>query len=465
MHFDVKPPHKNIAAVKDLKGWHFVDRAGIRVGSQPTSFLQVEPHYNGQSLVQLHSGQRAVVDEDGRTLLKIPISTAAIHDQLTSLSLSYWSSLALKIVLHFGQLDSVKSGLSSSAASTQSHCTTADPTFHRILMDVCEEMGLVELIPGASEYSLTSKGLSILEDNNLRDRLQYWLQDRYLKAWLPTLASSPVSTNDEVDTFKDLASNKVLLSLSQRVLAEYAKQDWSGIAESLHLSDSDVTVVDLAGGAGACLLRELEKSRKGQFICMELPEVVELIICPPTESTAVKFVAGDLFEGPLPQGDVYLLSRVLHDWSDSKAINILKHIARSSPTHAKIKVIDREARCHRKHAMLSLHMYLLQRSHERTHAEWENLFSEGGWKLTGKIEFKDHAVFSLEKENGHIIDGINSLLTPPSNKGSSRSTDRADAAASSLFQVDSCVNKPVIKKAVIPIAGKVIICGVILMLL
>ena len=118
-----------------------------------------------------------MVDEDGRTLLKIPISSAAIQEQLTSLSLSYWNSLALKITLHFGLLDNVGSGLSNAAVSSRSHWTTTDPTFHKVLMNVCEEMGLVELISGASEYSITSKGLAIFEDNNLRERLQYWLQE------------------------------------------------------------------------------------------------------------------------------------------------------------------------------------------------------------------------------------------------------------------------------------------------
>ena len=375
-----------------------------------------------------------MVDEDGRTLLKIPILSAAIQEQLTSLSLSHWNSLALKIILHFGLLDNVGSGLSNAAVSSRSHWTITDPTFHKVLMNVCEDMGLVEMISGASEYSITSKGLAIFEDNNLRERLQYWLQDRYLKAWLPTLASSPISANDPVDTFKDLADNKVLLALSQRVLAEYTKQDRSGIAETLHLRDSDSIVVDLAGGASACLLRELEKSKLRQYICMELLEVVTLS-CPAVDST-VQFVAGDLFEGPLPQGDVYLLSRVLHDWSDSKAMTILKRVAASSPNHATVKVIDRVAQNNRQHAMLSLHMYLLQRAHERSLTEWEDLFSKGGWKLTGTQNFNDHHVFSLEKEV-LSIDEVNSpSLTAPSMTSSSVNTGTS-----------------LVNKAVVPIAG------------
>ena len=52
---EAKVPHKGIAAVKDAKGWYYVDDRGQQVGKG--RFEEVEPHYNGQARVKLFNGE------------------------------------------------------------------------------------------------------------------------------------------------------------------------------------------------------------------------------------------------------------------------------------------------------------------------------------------------------------------------------------------------------------------------
>ena len=46
----------------------------------------------------------------------------------------------------------------------------------------------------------------------------------------------------------------------------------------------------------------------------------------------VSFVVGDFFKPDLPKADLYVLSRVLHDWSEEKVDLILSNVFKSLPS-------------------------------------------------------------------------------------------------------------------------------------
>ena len=52
-------------------------------------------------------------------------------------------------------------------------------------------------------------------------------------------------------------------------------------------------------------------------------------------------VAGDFFER-VPEGaDCYVMANVLHDWDDSRSIEILSNCRRSMATHGRVLVVER----------------------------------------------------------------------------------------------------------------------------
>ena len=252
------------------------------------------------------------------------------------------------------------------------------------------ELGLLKWNEDEKTYSSTKKGQLLFDSHSLtRDRLRYWLQDRYVSAWLPT-STRGEKNSLRSDHFSNMANNPDLVALSQRVLHSYATQDWQGIASALPRDLFQAsTIVDLGGGMGA-LLQELSKSCSSQrLICIDRPEVIRLS----ASSSKIEFRTGDLFSGSLPPADCYLLSRVLHDWPDEQAKEILSRIPADS-----LCVVEREVDpTTNEHALLSLHMFLLNHARERTRADWDRLFSDTHWLVQSRTPFSGHVVTALKK--------------------------------------------------------------------
>lgn len=70
-YLDLGVFHKSFATARDERGWMHIDRNGQPI--YQARFRMVEPFYNGQALVELLSGERAVIDEDGKIVLQLNI--------------------------------------------------------------------------------------------------------------------------------------------------------------------------------------------------------------------------------------------------------------------------------------------------------------------------------------------------------------------------------------------------------
>lgn len=96
---------------------------------------------------------------------------------------------------------------------------------------------------------------------------------------------------------------------------------------------------------------------------------------------------------------MYLLSRVLHDWSDEDAARVLNNVARVADHNASVYVIERHvgaAAGH--HGVLSLHMFLTHGTLERSTEQWQSLVQSdaaGGWFVESTTPHHDHVVMRL----------------------------------------------------------------------
>ncbi|MBU8900277.1 hypothetical protein KRR26_32185 [Corallococcus sp. M34] len=139
-------------------------------------------------------------------------------------------------------------------------------------------------------------------------------------------------------------------------------------------------IADIAGGRGHILTAILDAAPRARGTLFDLPDVVAHALTHPR----MKGQAGDFFTGPLPRADVYLLSNVLHDWTDPQAIAIFRRIREVAPPHAEVLVLEMmlpEGSEPHPAVAMDLIMLSLTGGRERTQGEYDILLAEGGFKL------------------------------------------------------------------------------------
>jgi len=141
------------------------------------------------------------------------------------------------------------------------------------------------------------------------------------------------------------------------------------------------TVVDVGGGNGSLLTVLLERQPGLRGIVFDLPETVR------DETTfggRIRFAEGSFFES-VPEGDVYLLSTILHDWDDESAAAILRTIRAGAPPHARLVLFEAvvpEGNEPGGGKWLDLLMLALFAGRERNEAQWRELLEANGFEPT-----------------------------------------------------------------------------------
>ncbi|KAF0720189.1 Aste57867_488 [Aphanomyces stellatus] len=101
-------------------------------------------------------------------------------------------------------------------------------------------------------------------------------------------------------------------------------------------------VVDIGGSHGSLLAAALTKLPAARGILFDLAAVIDTAndkLAGHATSDRITAVAGDFFHS-VPQGDLYMLKHILHDWNDDKSVDILTTLAKSASRGAKVLVIE-----------------------------------------------------------------------------------------------------------------------------
>ena len=243
-------------------------------------------------------------------------------------------------------------------------------------------------------YMLTESGLSLRSDSASphRDLVQIAVE-QYWSPW--TNLEHSIRTGEPafehlhgMGVFEWRRAHPDANDLFNAWLAKETDSVVSAIVEAADFSGV-ATVVDVGGGNGSLLAALLAQYPHMTGTLFEQAHVVSQArnnLAEKTVSGRVDYCEGSFFTGIPVRADVYLLKSVLHDWTDDKAITILRSCRAAAGDAAKLLLVERlvgEADGDDTAAtMVDIHMMAVTGGRERSRDEYGALLGQSGFALS-----------------------------------------------------------------------------------
>ena len=191
-----------------------------------------------------------------------------------------------------------------------------------------------------------------------------------------------------------LQRNPEQLKVFNAAMTAFSTLHFTGVLEAYDFSPAK-QIVDVGGGHGKIISEILKNNPGMRGILFDKPHAFEggqrtVSLFGLTDRCEV--VSGDFFVSVPAGADAYLLSRVIHDWDDDKAVAILKVVRGAIAPHGKLLLLEnmlRPAASGAVYPILSdLNMLIHTGGCERTEAEYRALYRAAGFELTKTVVTK-----------------------------------------------------------------------------
>jgi hypothetical protein len=158
------------------------------------------------------------------------------------------------------------------------------------------------------------------------------------------------------------------------------------VAEAYDFSDVQ-TVVDVGGATGNMLAALLSRHAQLRGVLYDLPHVVRdapALLKSRGVETRVTIETGSFFERVPAGGNAYLLSHIIHDWSEPQCLTILKHCREAMGPDGRLLIVETvlpEGDAPHQGKLQDLVMLVFPGGQERTEAEYRELLGKAGFRL------------------------------------------------------------------------------------
>ncbi|XP_006823715.1 acetylserotonin O-methyltransferase-like [Saccoglossus kowalevskii] len=231
----------------------------------------------------------------------------------------------------------------------------ADADRIECILNACVGMGLLEKIhmanvdgdclfrntPVSKKYLTSSSPLSMLPIFNGASRIDYQLVGNLTHAVREGKSQIPRvygSRNYFDELYRDPNEMKAFMAEMHSTITVLMRE----LVTLFDLSHY-TNACDVGGCTGALAYAFAAKYPKMTLAVLDIPDVIALAghftpIDPKSER--VTFIACDFFAGPFPNSDLFVLSNILHDWSDDRIGGILTKAYNALDSGGAILIIE-----------------------------------------------------------------------------------------------------------------------------
>jgi hypothetical protein len=148
------------------------------------------------------------------------------------------------------------------------------------------------------------------------------------------------------------------------------------------------TIIDVGGGQGSLLAALLAHAPNARGVVFEAPQVIDgakQMLERVGLARRCAVVSGDFFQSIPAEGDLYLMRRIMHGWSDEKATIILRNCRKAMARSARLLIIEHVLAPGNEPSwgkMLDLQQLVLSAGgRERSKGEYASLLAATGFRL------------------------------------------------------------------------------------
>jgi hypothetical protein len=177
--------------------------------------------------------------------------------------------------------------------------------------------------------SHTARSLLLRKDtpNSMYDSARFWTGPGSWKAWgmldEAMTGGNPYEAAWGMSRFAYLRQHPDEARAFDAMMASFPDDRHAAISTAYDFSGA-TCIADLGGGNGAALRHILARFPAAKGLLVDRPDVVSNLSSDELLDGRIRVQAGDFFEGAPRGADIYMLVRVLHDWSDEDCVRILR---------------------------------------------------------------------------------------------------------------------------------------------
>ena len=312
---------------------------------------------------------------------------------LLQLATSYWISQVVYVTAELGVADVLKQG-PKSCGEIATETGADEGALYRLLRALCT-IGLIRTA-GTDQFTLAARGRPLVSGVPGSFRaMVLTLGDMHYAAWGHLLESVRTGTSAFQTAFGAPLFDYLGRDLEAGNTFNAAMTDFSTLVAHAVLLAYDFSdtgwLVDLGGGCGALLTSIMRMYPPMQGTLFDTPGVIAaaeryLEAAPGADRRSL--VAGNFLESVPPGADVYLMSGVVHDWDDERAVRILANCRASMARTGRVLVVEcvvPDGDENSFSTLLDLNMLVMNGGRERTKAEFQALFDAAGLRMTKVI--------------------------------------------------------------------------------
>lgn len=147
-------------------------------------------------------------------------------------------------------------------------------------------------------------------------------------------------------------------------------------------------VVDIAGHHGRLLAEVLKANPRARGALIEMPRAAEgarRLFADHGVQSRAEVITADAFEAELPSADLYIMKKVIKDWEDNRALQLMRNCARAMTKSAKLLLAERVVAAQNvsDYAKIwDLNLLVVGGGRERTADQYRSLYTAAGLSLT-----------------------------------------------------------------------------------